>query len=376
MAFSKFSHVKITAIAGVVPENFINIDDEIQYYDNDPKKLERIKKILGLGIRHVVEEGVTTCDLCEVAANRLISEAEIERKNIDLILVASTSHDYNYPPTACILQGLLNLDNTCTAIDTHGYGCTGYVHALLVASSMIESGAIKNALVLVGDISSKDSDIRNRLTNILFGDAVVATYVEYTDKLTESWFYTGCCGKEYKNIISPAGGFKLKIKEDLINLEVRDKANNVWHLWENYINGMNVFKFSMEVAPKTLKELLQYAEKSINDIDFVGIHQANKQIIQNIAKIAELPMEKYSSETFTKYANCATAAVAVNVCDALWGKNVKNILLCTFGVGLSWGNAIINFENVKNLGIEQYPFTPKEKREDLIEYWKKAFKNE
>lgn len=109
MGFSKFSHVKISAIAGVVPEKVINIDDEIEFYNNDPKLLERNKKILGLGTRHVVENNTTTVDLCEAAAIKLLREHNIDKSNIDAVIVVSTSHDYVYPASSCLLQGLLDL---------------------------------------------------------------------------------------------------------------------------------------------------------------------------------------------------------------------------------------------------------------------------
>lgn len=376
MGLCRFNHVKITGIKGVVPERVINIDDEIQYYDNDPKKLARNKKILGLGTRHVVEDDTTMCDMCEVAAQMLIDELQLNRDDIDMILVASTSHEYNYPPTACILQGRLNLKENCTALDLHGYGCSGYVHALLVASSMIEAGTVRNAFILVGDVASKDSDIRNRLTNMLFGDAAVATFLEYTEEKRESWFCTGSRGKEFKNIIAPAGGTKLPIKKDIIDLEISDKAGNIWHLWENYIHGMNVFKFSLDVAPRTIEEILRYSGKTIEEIDFFAIHPANKQIIRSVAQNANLPLEKYSSETFTKYGNCATAAVATVICDQLCNKKVNNIVLCTFGVGLSWGTAIINLNGSHNGGITLYKRKSMEKRKDLINYWINTFKQE
>ena len=88
MGFAHFSHVKISAISAVVPENCINIDDEIQYYDNDLKKLERNKKILGLGTRHILPDGYTSDDLCEYVANKIINETKIEKNDIKILKIS------------------------------------------------------------------------------------------------------------------------------------------------------------------------------------------------------------------------------------------------------------------------------------------------
>ena len=132
----------------------------------------------------------------------------------------------------------------------------------------------------------------------------------------------------------------------------------------------------MDVAPRTIEEILRYSGKTIEEIDFFAIHQANKQIIRSVARNANLPLEKYSSETFTKYGNCATAAVATVICDQLCNKKVNNIVLCTFGVGLSWGTAIINLNGSHNGGITLYKRKSMEKRKDLINYWINTFKQE
>ena len=109
MPKSKFEHVKITGITAVVPEHFINIDDEIEFFNNDLKLLERNKKILGLGTRYVADERTTNADLCEAAANDLFERLNIDKNTIDALIVVSASHDYHYPASACVLHGRLGL---------------------------------------------------------------------------------------------------------------------------------------------------------------------------------------------------------------------------------------------------------------------------
>lgn len=377
MGFSCFNHVKITGISGVVPEKVINIDDEIQYYDNDVKKLERNKKILGLGTRHVVDDGVTTVDLCEEAAKNLFSEMNINRGEIDALIVVSTSHDYVYPASSCILQGRLGLNSNCTCFDLSGLACSGYVHALMIAHSLVASGASKHCLVLAGDIASTYTDRRNRLSNMLFGDAAVATMVEYTPEENKAYFVTGTHGADWDKLIAPAGGRKFPIRKDIADIEITDKSGNVWHLWDDIMRGMDVFKFTMEVGPQSVKDILKYAETSIDDIDFFALHQANKQIIRTVAQQSGIPLTKVSSDTFSVYGNCATASIATVLCDQLPQRQADKVVLCTFGVGLSWGTCLLNLGNLRNGGINIFEKTQHiQTRAEQTDYWIKYFKGE
>lgn len=377
MTFCKFENVKISGIQAVIPSNCINIDDEIKYYNNDEKLLNRNKKILGLGTRYIVDEGTTNCDLCEAAAENLLQKLNIDRNEIDTLVVSSTSHDYTYPASACIIQDRLGLSEDCACFDLSGLACSAYVYALRTCFSLVESGASKKCLLLVGEVASKHSDKRNRNSNMLFSDAGTATLIEYSEEKMQTFFKVGTQGKNWNKIMAPAGGWKLPIREDIVNIEEVDERGNVWHLYDEIMKGMDVFKFTMDVGPKGISDIIEYANKTLDDVDFVALHQANKQIVENVAKLAKLPKDKYSSETFSKYANCGSAAVTTNICDQLENKNVKNVILATFGVGLSFAFALIDFSKTKIFGFEKYiqknkPYT----REELIENWIKYFKGE
>lgn len=377
MGFSKFEHVKISAIAGVVPEKVINIDDEIEFYNNDPKLLERNKKILGLGTRHVADDGVSNTDMCEAAILKLINDNNIDKNNIDAIVVSSTSLDYKYPATSCILHGRLDLSETCSCFDITGISCSSYVYSLWNIFSLIESKAIKNCILVNGDIASRHTNVENRNIAILLGDAAVATYLEFDEENNFSYFLTGSRGKDWKNLIAPAGGSLLPIKEDIVNLKITNDRGDVWHLWEDIMQGFEVFKYTAEIGPWGIKNLLNYSGKTIDDIEFFVNHQANKQIVNTIMKHAGVPKEKYSTDTFRKYANCGGVSIATNVCDVLKDEKVKDVLFSSFGTGLSYAFAIINLSKIKNSGISVYiPTEPPLTRQEQIDYWIKYYKGE
>ena len=376
MSNSQIKHVKIRGILGVTPPKVINIDDEIRFYDDDPKKLERNKKILGLGTRHIVEPGITASDLCQQAAESLLKKLGVDKSEIDTLIMATACHDYTGPATACILQGKLGLSENCNCFDMGELACSMYVNALWVAHSLVASGASKKCLLLVGDTNSYHGDIENRNTIMLYGDAGTATLLEYTEEDNTAYFDMGTRGDLYENIISPATGVRLPIREDIASLVITDKFGYPVRLWEDYLAGMDVFNFSMNYGPKSVKNLLEYSNNSIEDIDFFAIHQANGQIARMVANHSGIPKDKFSIETFRKYANCGAAAVATNICDAA-PKDINKLMLVTFGTGLSWASAVVNYNQTKNFGMETF-INPEHipTREEVIEYWVKKFKGE
>ena len=376
MVNSKFNNVKIKGIKTVVPQKYIDIDDEIQYFENNPKKLARTKKMVGFGRRHVLDEGCTVVDLCEQAAKELIKELKIDKDKIEALVMVNQSPDYLHPASSAILHGKLGLQKTCTTLDL-GLGCSGYVYGLWMVHSLIASGAVKNVLFLAGDSPSQHSDRRNRLVNQIFGDAGSATYLEYIEEDNTAYFSLGTDGTGWDRIIAPASAKRLQLKSDICDKEIEDKNGNIWKLNDTIIHGQDVFNFTIEVAPQNIKDVMEYAQKTDSDIDYYVIHQANKQIVESVAMKADIPDDKYSSQTFSKYGNNSTTSVATVICDQLEGKKYNTILLSAFGVGLSWASAIININNLYNGGISY--FIPPENmltREEQIQYWIKQFKGE
>ena len=372
---SKFNNVAIKGFVSVFPENKINIDDEIQYFDNSEKKLNRAKKMIGFGTRYVVAPNTTVVDLAEHAANILIGELDIDKTSIDALILVTQSPDYLYPASSCILHGRLGLDENCATFDV-GLGCSGYVYGLWLAHSLIASGGAKKVLLLAGDDPSTHAAKDNRISNPLFGDAASATLLEYTTDERTAYFSMGTRGSGWDRIIAPATGRRLPLREDIINIEVKDTAGNPWHPYDEILKGMDVFNFTMDVVPKNIEELLNFSKKNYDSLDFVAVHQANKQIVETIRQKTGIPREKTTSEVFSKYGNNSTNSVVTVLCDSLKDKQIKDVMLSAFGVGLSWGSAIINLADTKNLGIRFMKNKPMPSREDMIKTWTKLFKGE
>lgn len=381
MAFSTFAHARISGISVVVPKREIRLEDELEYFDGSLKKVERTKKMIGLDRRRVADEGVTAADLCQQAAENLFHGMGTERESIDALIFISQGPDHAIPATACILQHKLGLPQSCAAFDVN-QGCTAYTYGLWLGSSLLESGACKRILLLVGEAGARHSDPANRVLTPIFGDCGSATLLEYSANLTSSWFSLGTDGSGAEALMVPAGHARFPLPQDseayaAFSKPIYDANNNPWYLNGTYMDGGAIFNFTMTVIPEHLTKLLRYANKGNEDIDYVILHQANKQIASAVAAKAGFPPDKAPTETVARYGNQSGASLPSVICDQL-SEIVRNktsrILLSGYGVGLSWASAILDMDHIWCSGIKDFE-TPDNlpSPRELEKYWHNKF---
>ena len=378
----RFTHVAFEGIAAVVPSDFIVIDDELRFFQDDPKKLARAKKIIGFGKRHVVGSGVTAVDLCEEAARILMRDMGVDPASVDALVLVNQSPDHVHPSGSCILHGRLGLPKGCATLDI-GLGCSGYVYGLWLAHSLIASGAARRVLLLAGDTPSLHSDPRNRLTSPLFGDAGTATLLGRTEAENPAWFVLGSDGTGWNHIAIPGGGFRLPVDEAMLRTVYTDAAGNPWRMNESLLNGMAVFDFTLHEVPPSILRVMECAGVTREQVDFFALHQANKQIVQAVGAALGLDEENVYWQTFTRYGNQSTASVACTLCDALayeMPQRDMRLLLSGFGVGLSWANAVLACSRAYNSGVRLFAPSPartgmpdRQGREEQIAFWKHQF---
>lgn len=346
MKLSNVSGIHILGIKTTLPSNYIDYEQEFLEYSSDKKLLKRRQLVLGLKKRHVCQDTSDSYDLAINSAQELIKELSLSPESIDCVIYASISHRFITPASACLAQKDLKLSESCTAFDLSGLSCSGYVHALMIAHSLLNSGISNRVLVLAADMLSKHTDKRNRISNILFGDAGTATILERSSSNNnQHYFLTGTRGQDWDKIIAPAGGYYLPIREDICKTEVVDDNKNVWHLWDKIMKGVDVFKFSTDIGPKGIQNLLEYSKIDFNNIDYFAFHQANKQIVKSIAEYVGIPDSKYSTEAFSSFGNCGIASIVNDICLNLPKRKKDQVLLSSFGTGLSYAFGIFDLSN-------------------------------
>jgi len=343
MALFSFKNIGITGMSAAVPKNVINNYEYDAFFPKEEVK-EVVDKI-GVEQRRFADDNTCASDLCFAAAEDLLNGMKVNREEIDLLIFISQTPDYRMPATSIILQNRLNLPKSAIAFDI-SLGCSAFLYGLSVAYSMIASGAVKKALVLDGETRSKVYSQKDRKTAFLFGDAGIAALIESDEKFGSSWFSLNSDGERESLIKIPAGGYRNMTSEETLKEKVVDEYGNIRSDEQGYMNGADVFNFVLREVPKDFKRLVDYAGLETSTIDHFIFHQANKYINGLVAKKLKLEPEKIPS-TVHKYGNTSSVSIPLTIVSELKEKLSKHtrLLLCGFGVGLSWGTAIIDVDS-------------------------------
>ncbi|GAF03268.1 ketoacyl-ACP synthase III [Saccharicrinis fermentans] len=343
MALFSFDNIGIKGIAGAVPKHVIDNYNYDEFFSKDEIK-EVVDKI-GVKERRFADKDTCASDLCFAAAEKLLEGMNINREEIDLLIFISQTPDYRMPATSIILQERLKLPKSTIAFDVT-LGCSAFLYGLSIAFSMISSGAVKRALILDGETRSKVYSKRDRKTSFLFGDAGVAALVEGGGEFGKSWFSLNSDGERESLIKIPAGGYRQMSSEETVKEKVIDEYGNMRSDEQAYMNGADVFNFVLREIPRDFKRLNEYAQNDLDKVDYFVFHQANSYINGFIARKLKLPADKIPS-TIEKYGNTSSVSIPITIVSELKDKlkSHTRLMLSGFGVGLSWGTAILDVED-------------------------------
>lgn len=328
MATGILNNVEIKGIACAVPDNQRKNEEY-----NDIFGMENVQKFInmtGVKTRYVARDEQCTSDLCYVAAKSLLNSLAWEPSSIDALVLITQTPDYAVPATACVLQHRLGLSEDCIAFDIN-LGCSAYVYGIWIASSMISTQGINRVLLLVGDTSNFGINQNDSATAMIFGDGGTATALERSEGKSMKYFLK-TKGSGFKNIMVPAGHARSRCRTNLEGSE-----------YELSMHGSDVFSFSITDVPRTLKDFMSQYNIDKNDVDMYVFHQANLFILKHLAKKLGIPMEKVPI-SIDRYGNTSGESIPLTLVDAL-GAGESNepvrLLLCGFGVGLSWGGIYV-----------------------------------
>lgn len=301
----------------------------------------------GVFSRHIAKPDETPSDLAFNASEKLFSENNLDRNTIDFILFCTQSNDYITPTTACILQHKLNIPTSAGAIDIN-QGCTGFLYGLSVADGLIKAGTANNILLLTAETSSRYINKKDKSSRFLFGDGSTAALISNIPGklgLEIGKFVLGTDGKGFQNIIIKYGGARHALSEAASD-EIKDEYGNIRTSSNFYMNGNAVFLFSINMAPKLIKQTLEKSNLNIADIDFFVLHQANKIILETIRKKLCIPEEKLiiDLETTGNTVSSSVPIVLANISNKEQIKKGNKILIAAFGVGYSWGATVLTVE--------------------------------
>jgi 3-oxoacyl-[acyl-carrier-protein] synthase-3 len=335
------SYATIGPIAHYLPERVLTNEELAARFEGWTP--EKILQKTGIEFRRVAAEDQTSADLAVLAAERLFESGAVERDSIDFVLFCTQSPDYFLPTSACVIQDRLGLRTDIGALDFN-LGCSGYIYGLGLAKGLIETGQATRVLFLTGETYSKFIHPGDKSVRTLFGDAGSATIVDAveTEEALIGPFLYGTDGRGAQNLIVPTGAAREARSEDSAT-ENEDESGNQRARDNLYMNGPEIFNFTLKMVPASVKGLLEKRGLTIDDVDLFVFHQANEYMLEHLRKKIGLPREKFVV-SMRSCGNTVSATIPIALEDARargLAKAGDLVMLVGFGVGYSWGGTFV-----------------------------------
>ena len=342
MSRSAVDSVRLAGVASAVPDRTVAADEDAAAFGG--VEMAKIAMTTGIRSRRVAPEGVCASDLCLAAAERLLGDLEWERGSVDTLIFVSQTPDYFLPSTSCSLHSRLGLADECAAFDVN-LGCSGYTYGVWLASHLVTSGASRRVLLLAGDTGSRNVNSLDRSARPLFGDAGSATAFERNPSAERIHFRLGTDGSGQNHLIIPAGGFRMRPSPHTA-LAQTDAEGNVRSLDQLYMNGAEIFLFTLAQVPGLVRGTLADAGWTLDDVDAFVFHQANRFMLTHLAKSMKIPLEKLTL-ALEEFGNTSSASIPLAIVARLaerFASTPAKVLLAGYGVGFSWAAAAMTVD--------------------------------
>lgn len=336
----------VTAISYYLPAKLLK-NEELAAKFTD-WTANKIRDKTGIEERHIAGADECSSDLAVHAGKKLLESNICPSEEIDFLLLCTQSPDYFLPSTACVVQNRLGLPITCGALDFN-LGCSGFVYGLGLAKGLIETGQARNVLLITAETYSKFIHENDRSVRTIFGDAAAATLVQAmpldsnASVDTIGPFVYGTDGRGAKNLIVPVGGMRQR-RPDPSDATV-DEFGNERTSSHLYMNGGEIFSFTLRSVPAAVNELLQIARMGFDDFDWIVFHQANLYMLDHLKKKLKVPAEKFVI-AIEQIGNTVSASIPIAIADLAASGRLRDgqrVMLVGFGVGYSWAATIIHW---------------------------------
>jgi 3-oxoacyl-[acyl-carrier-protein] synthase-3 len=332
---ANFANIKISAVASALPKNKLDLKALQEKFGE--QTVRRIIANTGIKSVRVAKPGIRSSDLCAAAAKLLFKKLNLIPESVDAIVFVSQTPDRIAPATSGMLQDRLGLSNHIVAFDIN-YGCSGYLYGLLQAAILIQSGVCKKVLICAGDVISPLLHDDDRNLRMLLGDAGTATLVEEGNDNWSAVINTDGSGADYLTATRT-------LPHQPLSNNVNDLLNGYYHM-----DGAKVMNFAMEVVPEIVDELLIAKGWRKEEVGTYALHQPNEFMLRYLQKKLNVP--KYAVPVAVENVG-NTGPASIPLLLSMMGNDLKvrnqmeKVILCGFGVGLSWGGFGLNLSETQ-----------------------------
>ncbi len=327
----------IKGISYYLPEKVLTNEELVK--DFPEWSVEKVASKIGIAERRVAGKEESTSDLAAAAARELFKEYNIDPKSIDYILLCTQSPDYFLPTTACLVQKMLDIPTAAGALDFN-MGCSGFVYGLSLAKGLICGEIARNVLLITSEIYTKHIHPKDKINRTIFGDAAAACLISGDGFAEIGNFSLGTDGTGAENLMVKTGGIKYPEKQNDLTTDESGNIKSSDHL---FMNGTEIFNFTLEKVPILVDETLKSNGLEKSDISLYVFHQANKYMLNFLRKKIKIEEEKFYY-CMEKAGNTVSSTIPIALAEAAKENKLNgNVLLAGFGVGYSWAGTILKF---------------------------------
>ena len=327
----------IKSIAYYLPEYVLTNEELAKEFPE--WSVEKIANKIGVEKRHIAAKEETALDMAVKAAERLFEENDIDRAQIDFVLLCTQSPDYFLPTSACIIQNQLGLSTNTGALDFN-LGCSGFIYGLSLAKGLIIAGIARNVLLLTSETYSKYICLQDKGNRTIFGDAAAATLISNEGKAEIGEFALGTDGRGANNLIVKAGGARFHTGyawQKSLGEKMLQSSDYL------YMDGPEIFNFTIETIPDLVEKTLQKNDMTKEEVSYFIFHQANKYIINFLRKKLKIDENEFYM-SMENVGNTVSSTIPIALYEANKQKKLQGrVLLAGFGVGYSWGGTVLTF---------------------------------
>jgi len=329
----------IEAIEYALPEKVVTNADLVR--ENPAWDMTRLVERTGVEARPIAGPGETALDLGHRACLSLQANGFLRPETIDALIFCTETPDYPLPPNSCILHERLQLPTHVMAFDIT-LACSGFVYSLGLARSLVLGGTARRVLIVTADTYSRLIHPADRASRCLFGDGAAATLVGPGPRGIEVLDVTyGTSGAQHQRFIVRAGGARLPRSPETAR-PMTDRSGNIRTAEHIEMDGLGVLSFFNSVIPQAVRDILERNRVSLDDVGCFVFHQASRVAVEGINRVLKIPPERLVFDMATT-GNLVAASIPVSLRRAQDQGRVppgKHVVLCGFGVGLSWATAL------------------------------------
>lgn len=329
----------IRAISYYLPEALLDNNELSRVFPE--WSIDKISSKVGILSRHIAAKDETAGDLAVKAAESLFAEYNIERESVDFILLCTQSPDYFLPTTACIIQDRLHIPQSAGALDFN-LGCSGFVYGLALAKGLIAGGVAHNILLLTAETYSKYIHPSDKGNRSIFGDGAAACLISETGFAQIGDFVLGTDGSGFDRLIVRNGGSRHRETNGMVVLDESGSEIRDDYL---YMNGGDIFNFTLKVIPELERQVLQKNGLEKKDIDYYVFHQANKFMLETIRQVCSIAPERFYMN-MEQVGNTVSSTIPIVMKDCIDNGTIVSgmtVMIAGFGVGLSWGGTVLRW---------------------------------